>query len=212
MVADAAAVSFNQADLFATPSMTFIGGRSPYYPYNVEHYYFTPADFRERLEMSLRAERAKISRASRLLTQFIQALSDESIDWEYEYSKEESRRWRAWYDLSKGRLLATQARYLEYMAATSSIRPQLAPECNAIDLHPDSRLRVPASQWLISEATRCLNRCISENPNTPWADLAAWELDQPLGIGIRQSTISRPQPSAITTPTQAPASFKFPNL
>jgi hypothetical protein len=210
-VSDSAEIGFRQPDLFLPPRLTFMGGRSPHYPYGVEHVYFSPADFRDRLGMTLSLQRKRVTRASRVLAGMIEHLVDSSIDWEYEYTKDESKRWRAWYDLTKGRLLATQARYLEYLATINEIETVLSNSSNEVTLRPSSTLRNPASPLLVREATRVLYRCIEQNQETPWADLAQWELDTPFGLDIGQKSIPRPPPR-IGGSARQPQQFSFPNL
>lgn len=211
-VADAAATGFEQADAFIAPRMVFMGARSPYYPYDVRQTYYSPADFRDQLQLSLRRQRQQALRASQLLSQFVTHLFDATIDWEYEYAREPSQRWRAWYDLTRGRLLATQARYLEYIAASYEIESQLAPDTNHITLQPSSVLRNSESELLINDAMRCLQRCMSEHKDTPWEDLARWEQQRPCGLTIVPGIIPRPAPRIVTGSPRAPQQFAFPNL
>lgn len=143
---------------------------------------------------------------------FFSPLFDSDIDWEYEYAREESKRWRAWYDLTRGRLLATQARYLEYIAASHEIPAHLPPQSNQVALQPSGVIRNPESEWLIAEAYRCLNRCISANADTPWEDLARWERKTPCGPIIAPGTIPKPEPRIVTGSRRSPQNFSFPNL
>jgi hypothetical protein len=211
-IADAAAISFKQPELFTAPRMVFMGARSPYYPYKVEQHYYSPADFRDQLSVAVLRERRRVTQASQVLAQFVAHLIDPSIDWEYEYAREESKRWRAWYDLTRGRLLATQARYLEYLATTSQFGGVLSTQCNEVTLHAASALGNPESELLINDAMRCLYRCVSENEGTPWEDLARWELDIPCGLRVEQGTIPRPKPRISSGSPRAPQQFSFPNL
>ena len=212
-VADAAAISFKQPQLFTPPRLTFMGARSTRYPYQVEHYYYSPADFRDQLGLTLHKESTRVNQATEVLLQFIAHLRNPAIDWEYEYSKEKSKRWRAWYDLTKGRLLATQARYLEYLATSREIARVLSPACNKVTLHPAAAFRDPTAQSLAEEATRVLDRCKQENAGTPWEDLASWELDKPIGLRIEQGQIPKPPPRIISGSSgAAPQQFSFPKL
>ncbi len=113
--------------------------------------------------------------ASEKLADLIGRLQDPSINWDDEFAKEESKRWRAWFALTKGRLLATRARQLEYLAVTDVAASTLSSESNSFALLPSESLRVPASAALISEARACLGRCIEDNPGTPWEEMATWE-------------------------------------
>lgn len=211
-VADAAAISFTQPQLFTAPRLAFMGSRSPYYPYPVEHYYVSPGDFRDQLGVTLQRERARITRAMEVLARFIAHLQDASIDWEYEYAKEESKRWRASYDLSKGRLLAIQARYMEYLTVSFEIEQVLSPSSNKLTLQPAPMLRNPTAQSLVDEATRVLNRCRQTNAGTPWEYLAWWELEKPFGLRLEQGQIPKPPPRIISGSPRSPQQFSFPKL
>ncbi len=211
-VIDAAALSLDQADLFTPPRTIYFAERSPYYPFNIRRTYRTPSDFRSQFPLALSSERTRISNASERLKDLIGLLHDPSIDWHEELGKEDSRRWRAWFDLSKGRLLATQARYLEYLAATDEAAAAIGPETNSVKLLPTQSTRVAASSTLIREATESLQRCIEMNPETPWEAMARWELEQPFGLRIEQSIVPKPGQDSIETQTTTPTEFVFPNL
>jgi hypothetical protein len=212
-VIDAANISLTKQETFMPPRLTFIAERSRYYPYNEHSVYYPPAEFRRRLPAVLEVERAAVRSASEQIADLIARLEDADTDWELEYDGEESKRWRASFVLAKGRLLASQARYVEYLAATDAIMSALRSDTNEVSLRPAESLRAPSSAALVEAAQRCLQRCINENPDTPWEDLARWELEHPCGLRIEQSTI-RPQRSnsLIASPTQTPTEFTFPNL
>jgi hypothetical protein len=114
---------------------------------------------------------------------------------EEEYQQETSPRWRAWYDLTRGRLLAASVRHAEYalLAELLSRRGGVASHTNHLVLVPSRTLRGSSDvQSRAEEATRLLDRCMKENSQTPWAYLAQRELDHPLGIDIRQTTVAPP--------------------
>ncbi|MBI3464789.1 MAG: hypothetical protein HY000_17295 [Planctomycetes bacterium] len=175
------------------PTMEFVVGRSDEYPYDVVRYFLTPVDFRDELENRLVDEQRRAAAALRTIDQALAKFRDG--DMEAEYRRERSPRWRAWYDLTRGRLLANHVRYLEYGVVCSLIQQAggLRPETNRLILHPSPNLRTDSvSVKMAQEAKRLLTRCVKENPDTPWAYLAQWELDQPLGIAIEQAVIPRP--------------------
>lgn len=211
-VANAAAMTFKQPQLFTAPRLTFMGRRSPYYPYEVENYYFSPADFRDQLALTLNQQRSHVAQAVNALAPFVAQLAGQQVDWEYEYTKEESKRWRAWYDLTKGRLLATQARYLEYLRTSQEVQNTISPLTNKVTLHPGSGLRDTNAQALAEEATKVLRRCQHQNAGTPWEDLAKWELDKPIGLRIEQGQIPKPPPRTVGGSTGSPQKFSFPKL
>ena len=215
-VTEASELSFNYSQLFVPPRMVFIGARSSTYPYPVRHRYFSPAAFRDHLSAALQIERNRIKTAREKLVGLARRMQAGEIDWDQEFDQEQSKRWQAWFDLTRGRLLSNIVRYDEYLAATESDTMSLGQNANAITLRPTKAMRLNTSNALVAQATAYLNRCIEKNESTPWADLARWELDQPWGIAIEPSVIPKPAPRALTQPMRSmPATrqtFQFPNL
>jgi hypothetical protein len=81
----------------------------------------------------------------------------------------------------------------------------VGPQTNHVVLSPSPALRGPdAVRARAAEASRLLNRCMKENPQTPWAYLAQRELDHPFGIDIRQVTLPPPLPAAAAPLGPAP--------
>ena len=115
---------------------------------------------------------------------------------EEEYQAEESARWRAWYDLTRGRLLAQHVRHLEYATACKVLTGALlGRDTNHVRFFPVAVIRSgPAAREQAQEAERLLRRCVQTNRDTPWAYLAQRELDYPLGMDFRQIAIPRPPP------------------
>jgi hypothetical protein len=110
------------------------------------------------------------------------------------YAQEKSPRWQAWYDLTRGRLLASLVRYGQYELLCAGFQQQgsLRSTTNHVLLVPAAAFRGDASvQATAAEAERLLRRCLGKNPNTPWAYLAQRELDYPPGLDFEQSI--RPQ-------------------
>jgi len=101
--------------------------------------------------------------------------------------REPSRRWRAHFDLMKGRLLALKVRSLEYNAICAKLRrekPKFAqPQSNAWRLEPSGEIVTSdKAKVMAAEATEILQKIVAEYPQTPWADLAARELSAPFGF------------------------------
>ncbi|GAA5509271.1 hypothetical protein Rcae01_04770 [Novipirellula caenicola] len=215
-VVDAATLSYQQAELFVPPRMTFLGQRDVVYPYAVLHPYVVPATFRSQLTRALRIERARIEKASAALQSLIVRMEDTSVPWQ----DETSPRWQASFDLTKGRVYATQARYREYLAATENVTETLSLETNEITLLPDAQLRTSESRYWVDTAVHSLNKCIDEHPGTPWPYLAQWELDVPVGLRIQPAVIPRPPPPpprppggpSFSTKSSSGSSFSFPRL
>ena len=134
---------------------------------------------------------------------------------ESEYYAEHSLRWRAWYDLNRGRLLAMSVRQLEYVLACEQVlKPGfLKPDTNHLVLKPSSKyLAGPVIEPRAREAFRLLKRCVEKNAGTPWALLAQWELDHELGIEIQQIVVPPPQPSPPGPPRVPDPPISFPKL
>lgn len=194
-VAQAAAMTLQHEDKFVPLRMRYFGRRSPVYPFKVESQYINPGAFRGDLKDALRLESVRALEAMEKIETLLQAFAD--VDLEYEYSKEESPRWRAWYDLTHGRLLAASVRYAEFIASAgvlSSKKPPFDREVNEIMLLPGPQLLVSASVERAALATKLLERCKRENDKTPWADLAHWELLKDFGFQFQAKANPEPPP------------------
>ena len=119
------------------PAMAFVLHRYPNYPYPVSAPYYTPEQFRSLLRQT-RFPPANAGQGDRP-REFEQALAQFPSDgMESEYEPSDSLRWRAWYDLTRGRLLAMSVRQLEYVLACEKVFQYnyLKPETNHIVLKP----------------------------------------------------------------------------
>lgn len=123
--------------------------------------------------------------------------------------REPSRRWRAHFDLMRGRLLALKVRSLEYNAICAQLRrdkPKFArPQSNAWRLEPsDEIVTSEKAKAMAEEAAEILKKIVAEYPQTPWADLAARELDAPFGFRWVEHYIPpvRPGPPGNEAPPQ----------
>ena len=138
-------------------------------------------------------------------------------DMEDEYDKEMSPRWRAWYDLNRGRLLAMSVRHREYILTCQTILQNLRslkPDTNRLVFHPSNKYKSGTEiESRAREAYRLLARCLMNNADTPWSYLAQWELDHELGLSVEEIAIPVPQPSRGPAPPSTPApTFTFPKL
>ncbi|MFK7776505.1 MAG: VWA domain-containing protein, partial [Gimesia sp.] len=95
-------------------------------------------------------------------------------------------RWRANYDLALGRVLAIRVRTFGYNTVLAEMKS--SPKAftkkgnNAWKLVPAKDVKSsPSVRKLGKRAKELLNGIIDNHPGTPWAYLAAKELDQPLG-------------------------------
>ena len=207
-------MSFQYSELFVPPRMTFIGVRSEVYPYYVKHQYFPPTEFRRRMDAALAIERDRIAMARAKLMELVRQFQDTGIDWNDEYEREDSKRWRAWYDLTKGRLLSTLTRYDEYLATAKTAASSLDSSTNAVLFLPTETTRMASSGEMIEEARIYLKRCIDQNQSTPWESLARWELEQPWGIRIESEVVPPPTMQVLSQGIRGEAqqSFVFPKL
>jgi hypothetical protein len=131
------------------------------------------------------------------------------------YQAESSPRWRAWYDLTYGRLLAQSVRYAEARALFLLLsQPGGIPDnANCVDFAPSARILAgKQSQERAREAERLLRRCLEKNPKTPWAYLAQRELDHPLGLTHSAYYREPPRPVPFIGPYVPPPVIVPPKL
>ena len=79
--------------------------------------YYPPTQFASKFRGMRRTFHRDANRTSRFVEQALAHVSEAGeikTGMEYEYTREESKRWRAWYDLTRGRLLATSVRLEEF--------------------------------------------------------------------------------------------------
>lgn len=164
--------------------------------------YFSPAAFRENLTISLQKEQLVVRQTVGVTEQALAKFGPNGM--ENLYEAEELPRWKAWYDLTRGRLLAAKARCVEYDNACKLLAKLLQPNANYVVFGPSSEfLYPPVTRLLAEESHRLLERCVQTNPNTPWAFLAQRELENPLGIAVQQLVIPPPPPE-IAQPAPPP--------
>lgn len=125
------------------------------------------------------------------------------------YQREESPRWRAWYDLTYGRLLAMMVRCNEYNWACATMKGKGADfvdkKSNRWQFKPDAELHFGSQdERMTKEATRLLTRCVKENPGTPWAVLAQRELKDPFGFKVVEAYEAPPPPPPKPKPGKTP--------
>jgi hypothetical protein len=121
--------------------------------------------------------------------------------------RETSRRWKAHYDLIRGRLLAMKVRCYEYNWACAQLKkdpPRFSSSrFNAWRLTPDTKIRYnQAAEHAAEEADRLLRRVIQEHPETPWALLAERELKTPFGFKWVEAYMPPPRPRNDAEPPQ----------
>jgi hypothetical protein len=220
-VFDVVQLTGREQQKFIIPKFSFIAQRSKDYPFRVRHEYLTPTEFRAELRDELHGQLARLRLGAAVLEAALARFGEQGMEAEYEAEK--SLRWRAWYDLTRGRALAMCIRHREYALLCQALVQDgspLAAETNRLTMRPSSQLRSNDSVTLhfVAEAKRLLERCVAQNPGTPWASLAQWELDHPLGLAPEQGVIPPPQPRPATPvgpagPASGPAPVPaLPNL
>jgi hypothetical protein len=111
--------------------------------------------------------------------------------------KIEEPRWRAAFDLAMGRALALQVRARGYgltlAEMKTNIKPFENPDSNFWYLEPteDMGNAPPSVRTMARQAEEYLTRVIDEHGGTPWAQLAAAELEQPMGWVWKEAAISK---------------------
>jgi len=191
------AVKVTQNKNLGPPPTILFGNLSESPPYGFMRAYFTPKKFTSNLHTSRRWLKAHADRTSRFVEQALVHVSESgSVEngLEHEYEGEESRRWRAWYDLTRGRLLATSVRLEEYRLTCDLVVTAgfLNQTTNHVIFVPTREMKSNSNfRRRAEEAERLLMRCVRENPNTAWAWLAQRELDYALGINVRQHALTR---------------------
>jgi hypothetical protein len=199
------AVKLTQNKKVGPPPTLLFGKQSESPPYGFMRTYLTPAGFVSNLRRNRLGLKAEADRTARIVEQALAHVAEPgSVErgLEYEYERENARRWRAWYDLTRGRLLATSIRLEEYrLTCDEVVKPGFLDETtNHLILVPSLEMRSDSDfRCRAEEAERLLMRCVRENPNTPWALLAQRELEYGLGINVRQHTLMHVEMPASST-------------
>lgn len=115
-------------------------------------------------------------------------------------------RWEAGYDLAMGRVLAAKVRTEAYnaMLAKAKTMKFKNPKNDTWDLEPANTIEVgSALEKDAAKAKEYLGRVVADHPSTPWAMLAAKELETPLGWQWKEryTGVNAPRPAP---PANAP--------
>ena len=115
----------------------------------------------------------------------IQAVYDKLVAGEADRAKLNELRWQAGYDLAIGRAAAVLVRTKGYNAMLAKAKQGMKFEDDKSDtwiLEPSDEISVgSALEKLGKKANMYLTRVVEEHEGTPWAMLAAKELETPLG-------------------------------
>lgn len=192
----------------APPTMLFIKKTGERF-FDFMRYYYPPREFQSKLRASRIRLTRQATRYSTLVDNALAHLSQKDapeMGLKSLYQSETSPRWKAWYDLTRGRLLATSVRLEEYRLTVAAMTKPgfLAPTTNYLVLtaSPDKRSE-GKFVGQAEEAERLLLRCVSEHRGTPWEVLAQRELDFALGVGVKEMSL---------TPNPGGPAAKQPNL
>ncbi len=111
---------------------------------------------------------------------------------------EASPRWQAGYDLAFGRILASKVRAQSYNAMLALSKTKLKFEDkknNTWLLEPADTITTGSqAEKMASKARFYLERVIDQHPKTPWAMLAARELETPIGWKWTEDFTEPPRP------------------
>ena len=111
---------------------------------------------------------------------------------------EASPRWQAGYDLAFGRIMAGKVRAESYNAMLALAKTKLKFEDeknNTWVLEPADSISTGSQAENMAEKARVyLERVIDQHPDTPWAMLAARELETPLGWEWKEDFTAPPTP------------------
>lgn len=189
------AVEVTQGEKLAAPETMLFVKRDRRDPTRFERPYMSPGQFASQLKIRKSTMKAKADRMSEAIEQALRHVSkggDISKPLDELYAKEKSPRWKAWYDLTRGRLLATSVRLEEYRLALDAFTEPgyLGESTNHLILRASQNLRSSQEfQARGAEAERLLMRCLDQNADTPWAYLAQRELANGLGVGAQRVTL-----------------------
>jgi len=143
-------------------------------------------------QQQLREAQQTVAYNTLILTRALSFFGDKGM--EAAYQSESSACWRAWYDLTYGRLLAMQVRCNEYNWTCAEMKGKgsefVDKQSNRWRFKPSTRITSgTATERATAEAIRLLERCVSNNPGTPWEQLAKRELLHPLGFEIDEAYV-----------------------
>lgn len=210
-VVEAAGLTW-RADL-RPPTRVFFGQASEEYPYTVRTPYIPPAVFQLTLKTEIPGHLARAEQDQQIVEAALALMDPVRLATAYE--SETSPRWRAWYDLNAGRLLAMSVRLAEYRATL-----QLVLNGVGVTKNTNNITLIEAGQYKsgrVAEARaqlarQHLQKVTSEHAGTPWAKLAEWELQHELGFVVRPLEIPMPPPAPATPARPARPSGGRPSL
>jgi hypothetical protein len=159
------------------------------------------------LERAIRTDYDKMQKAQAVLERAIEIMAEADPRSGDPKQEPESLRWQAWYELNLGRMLAHSVRIQEYLnMAEKLMRADVRAGffdagINALQIHPTAELSTGRlGLQRAKEAKERLERVIKEHADTPWSQMAVWELEHELGLTFRTSIIPEPPPPPPPSP------------
>ncbi|PHQ36424.1 vWA domain-containing protein [Rhodopirellula bahusiensis] len=191
-VVQSADLTMREKEQFAAPRTLFMGKRSPINPMQFTTMYLTPSAFRSQFGRLVKRERSKSEDALKSLDALLS--ESKTHNWRALLEGEKSERWRAAFSLARGRSLAAMARYHEYIAACDSAGEHIQTDTNMLIFMPSYHMNTSPGVALAEQARQVLNECVNQHRDTPWAELANWELQKEFGIEIQARSVPKPTP------------------
>ena len=177
------------------PMMLFVKSTGDRH-FDFMRFYYTPNQFLSKLKTSRGRLKGQATRSAKVIDKALRHLSTDTgleTGLEDQYRYEKSARWRAWYDLTRGRLLANSARLEEYrLIIDDLIEPgSLKSDTNHVILVASPKIRASSKyRKRAEEAEQLLRRCVEQNRGTPWETLAQRELDFAIGIAAQERALT----------------------
>ncbi len=142
--------------------------------------------FRADTDNALRTEAATAQRQVVVFEAYVTEVVKMLEPGEKDRAKIKEPRWRAAFDLAYGRALALQARAAGYniLLAQMKTAPKVFTKQggNTWLLKPSKDIAAgPTIKKMVQKSTEMLSRVVDEHAGTPWADMAARELREPMG-------------------------------
>lgn len=206
-VIESAALTWTQD--FWPPQREFPMARYEHYPFRPHNIYMTPFQFAQVMSQRLQQDRTRLAEAAIALERAIDIL--EAVPSAAVAKERDAPRWKAWYTLNRGLLLAHSVRIREFLLVTEPLMNQ-ETQMELVN-NQFNHLLITESEQLLSQgagvrratmARSLLEQVIHEHPNTPWSQLAEWELQHQLGFNIVYRQIPIPQNVVVPPPAPHP--------
>ncbi|MBA4031503.1 MAG: hypothetical protein C0478_11535 [Planctomyces sp.] len=158
-----------------------------------------PGNFRQQLTRAQESVAISSAAIDRILANYPQGMERQGAD--KFLASEKHPRWRIAFMLGYGRLLAQKVRSFEYNSACAQLKTKMGDEdiakrSNHWIFRPEPQLQyAPILKKTAEQAESLLKKVLEEAPGTPWALLAARELQNGFGIRVIERYIPPPPPT-----------------